>query len=544
METEKYEKKSIKLFTSKNPDWRGLARECVGFANSKGGIIAIGIEDGEINPPANQLIPDGLEELIRKRISELTINVGVDVSIQYSDDNSEWIQVKVLLSSSSIASTTDGQYFIRIADDCKPVMPDELSRLFTDKSSFQWETRVVNKISWQSADEDKLKKFLKEIRLSERTSTFVKQKNDQEILEYYHFIDDNGNLTNLGVLWIGKRDSRSKLSYAPIVQFIKFNHAKEKIRKELWDDFSYNPKELIEEIWFKIPEWKEGVEVSEGIFGRSVLYNYNEDIIRELIANALVHKPYTTRGDIFINMYPDKLEIHNPGLLPLGVTPNNILHQSIKRNEHLSKVFYDLNLMEREGSGYVKIYEVLALEGKQMPLVEEDNDRVIVTIYNQIQNKDILYLIEELKKTYHLSQKEIISLGIIAQHESIFATEFSKSIQSTTDKQIKSWLGNLLDYGIVLTKGKTKGTQYYINPNILKGSPLAVTKLKRIEPHRLKELIITDLESYGESKFTEIHARIGKEIPSTRIRTILNELIDDNLIDIVGSKKFRTYYLK
>jgi ATP-dependent DNA helicase RecG len=50
---------------------------------------------------------------------------------------------------------------------------------------------------------------------------------------------------------------------------------------------------------------------------------------------ALVHRPYTQRGDIFLNLHPDRLEVVNPGPLPLGVTPQNVLHTTVRRNEHL-----------------------------------------------------------------------------------------------------------------------------------------------------------------------------------------------------------------
>ncbi|WP_460879955.1 ATP-binding protein [Pontibacter rugosus] len=86
------------------------------------------------------------------------------------------------------------------------------------------------------------------------------------------------------------------------------------------------------------------------------------------------------RGDIFINLHHDRLEIHSPGLLPLGVTPSNIISKSIHRNTHLAKVFYDLKLMEMEGSGYDKVYEVLLLNGKPEPIVDEWDDRVVVTV--------------------------------------------------------------------------------------------------------------------------------------------------------------------
>lgn len=355
--------------------------------------------------------------------------------------------------------------------------------------------------------------------------------------------DEKRFLTNLGILWIGTRNQRANLLYSPVIQFIKFDLNGNKIKKLLWDDFSLNPKELIEETWQKIPEWKEGIEISDGILGRKIIYNYNENVIRELLANALVHRPYTTRGDIFINLFSDRLEIHNPGLLPLGVTPYNILHQSIRRNEQLSKLFYDLNLMEREGSGYDKMYEVLLSEGKEPPNVEEKDDRVIVTVKSKIKNIEIIETVEKIKANYQLNQKETICLGIILQHKPIMATEFSKKIQGKDDKQIKSWLGNLLRFQIVLTKGKTKGMRYFVNPIILKGTSFEKTDLSNITEHRLNTLILEDLEKYPNSSIQEIHQRTGQEIPVRRLRNCLYNLVKEQKIKTIGGKKFRKYFI-
>lgn len=539
-ENQIYEKKSIRFLNK--PDWNDLAKDCVCFANAKGGSILIGVEDDVDTPPANQKIEISKADEIRKRISELTIGVGTNVELKKSSNDSEYIEIKVFPNANSVASTTDGRYYIRIADDCKPVLPDELQRLFNDKPAFNWETKVVQKVSIDACDQFKLEDFINEINNSKRVSDFIKNKSTSEILSYY-LMYDGIYLTNLGLLWVGTREQRAKLSYAPVIQFLKFDEHGNKIKKELWDDFSMNPLELIQSVWKKIPEWQEGIEISEGIFGRKMIYNYNENVIRELLANALVHRPYTTRGDIFINLFSDRLEIHNPGLLPLGVTPNNILHQSTKRNEHLSKIFYDLNLMEREGSGYDKMYEILLSEAKKPPIVKEGDDRVTVTVYKQITNVDAISLVEKIKNQFQLNQKEIICLGIIAQYNSIIATEFSKQIQSNNDKQIKCWLGGLLEYEIVRTKGKTKGTQYYINPAVLKGTGLERTNLQQIEEHRLKQLIIEDLENYPSSMIESIHMRIGKEIPVRKLRAVLYRLAKTGEVYTAGGKKFRKYFI-
>jgi ATP-dependent DNA helicase RecG len=178
-----------------------------------------------------------------------------------------------------------------------------------------------------------------------RISDFVKEKTDKELLEHYFFVIDN-HLTNLGILWIGKREHRARLLYAPSIQFIKYDELEQKVNKQLWDDFYLNPKEQIQAIWTQVADFKEGIEFPDGIF-RKKIANYDEVVVRELLANAIVHRPYTIRGDIFINLYIDRLEVHNPGLLPVGVSPQNILHRSVQRNAHLAKVFYDLKLMEK-----------------------------------------------------------------------------------------------------------------------------------------------------------------------------------------------------
>lgn len=267
--------------------------------------------------------------------------------------------------------------------------------------------------------------------------------------------------------------------------------------------------------------------------------------IRELIANALVHRVYTMRGDIFINLYPNRLEVHSPGLLPWGVTPKNIISQSVRRNEHLAKVFYDLRLMEREGSGYDKIYEVLLSEGKQIPVVEEKSDRVKVTVFSPIFNKEAIRLIEKANNDFPLKQKELICLGLIALNNSLSAVELANILNVKEKNGMRDWLGKLPGYGLVLSKGKTKGTEYLINPDFLRQLGFkGKTNLKTIEPYRLRELIIQDLKVYPNSSIGLIQERIGKEIPTRKIRMQLEELVKKGIVDKKGTFRHTKYFLR
>ena len=365
-EGQRFDKKSLKTVIGKTANWTELAKDCVCFANARGGMIHIGIEDTDELPPINQVIDTELPHKIRKRLSELTVNVATIPTIEKAENGVEYIALQILPSLSTIASTTDGKYYYRVSDDCKPLLPDELMRLMTDKPAFVWETKLIKSVSRKDVDTEKLQKLLADVRHSDRVTIFVKQKTPDELLDHY-LMADGDYLTNLGILWVGKRNDRAKLLYSPVIQFFKFDELGVRVNKIVWDDYSLNPKELIESVWTQIPDWNEGIEVSDGIFRRFVP-NYEEEVVRELIVNALVHRPYTTRGDIYINLHPDRLEVHNPGLFPIGVTSENILHKSVRRNDHLAKVFYDLKLMEREGSGFDKIYEILLKMANKYPL--------------------------------------------------------------------------------------------------------------------------------------------------------------------------------
>jgi predicted HTH transcriptional regulator len=50
----------------------------------------------------------------------------------------------------------------------------------------------------------------------------------------------------------------------------------------------------------------------------------------------------------------------------------------VRRNENLARLFHDLKLMEREGSGFDKIYEVLLSQERPAPDLIESHDRVRV----------------------------------------------------------------------------------------------------------------------------------------------------------------------
>lgn len=494
-------------------------------------------------PDCLQRIQDSLMTMLVNNINGKTNGVQISAEKKKYDNGGETILL-FIRRSVVMATTSDGKVFMRNGDNSEPITGEDLHRLSEEKRCYSWELRVSN-YALSDCDTKRLTYILHSLRTSNRVSDFVKEKTDTELLRYFGLLAENKDLmTYLGVSFLGSQLQRQRISNAPTLQCIKFDEYGEKINKWTWDDFVYGPDEIIEKVWESIPDWNESQEVSDGLFRKNVMA-YDKDVVRELICNAEIHRSYAITGDIFINIHPDYFEIINPGRLPYGVTPNNILHKSKKRNPNFAALMRALKYVEIEGSGYDKMYEILLQQGKNVPIVYEGNDFVSVKVCRRIQSSKVLELMDFADRNYQLRQKQKICLGLIAMHESVTARELEKLLELNNSDELRPWLQHLIRQGLVISCNvRSRGLEYRVNSTLLQKSEFrGKTSLKRIEDYRLKELIIEDLKLYKEARIGDIQERIGSEISEKRVKAQILGLEEDGIIGRRGSNRWTTYYL-
>lgn len=541
LEGQLLDQKSLRAVTGKSADWNEIAKDCIAFANATGGRLLLGIEDGQDAPPAGQQIPDDLPDTLRRKLAERTVNVAVLPDVVTAPNGGQYIELRIPRAL-AVASTTDGRYFLRVADQSKPVTGNDVMRLASERSALPWETQTTLHIHRVEADAAKRDKLLQALRGSDRVKTSVKEKTDDELLDHYQLAQGH-YLTNLGILCLGRQHQRAQLATAPVIQFIKYDEHRQKVNKLVWDDHTQSPMELIEAVWLEVPDFRERYELPDGLYRQNVPA-FDEIVVRELLVNALVHRPYTQRGDIFLNLHPDRLEIVNPGPLPLGVTPQNVLHTTVRRNEHLARLFHDLKLMEREGSGFDKIFEVLLTQGRPAPELIETHDRVQVTVCRRILKPEVIDFIAKADQTYQLTQRERIALGLLAQHDALTARELATNLELPSVDALQPWLKRLLDWHLVQSAGRTQATRYFVDPALLRNLNFTgETTLKRIEPHRLTALIVEDVGRYPGTRIGEIHQRVGLEIPRSRVRRAVEQLVKDGKLSQEGVRSGTRYRL-
>lgn len=539
-ENQTIEYKSIRKIRTGDNGFRDLSVTCVALANAQGGTIFVGYEDKTKEPLPNQHV--NIKEIndTLSRLRGLCFNVGISASeIKSHPNGGEYFELYIAPSLKSIATTSDAKIYMRIGDKCEPVRNEEIQRLSIEKGAYQWEV-LPTTVYYKDIPQNNIKKFVQDIRESDRVKAHVKQMTDEEIIEHYNLIDGE-RTTNLGVLWLGTASQRSRISYPITVQYIVYNNLEQKVRKEEWHDNTLNPKELLMDIEQTATELNYAYEIPDGLF-RKQIRHYHPKVIRELLLNAFAHHCFTISNDIMICVFPDRMEISSPGGLPLGITKDNILHQRHRRNPHFTTIMSDLKLMEGEGSGYDLIYEITSMDSKRPPIIESSFNETKVIVYSEIQNADIIPLLDYTQRNFSLSQKNFIAFGAIANAEKIRSIDLTEYLQLSDEERLRSYIGNLLKDEIILKDGRGKGSFYKINPRLISNSKVnKKTTLKTIEPYRLKALILEDLKNHPMSMIDEVAYRLP-DVDLNELKKMVRKMATNGEINHDNSRRYRRYY--
>jgi ATP-dependent DNA helicase RecG len=102
---------------------------------------------------------------------------------------------------------------------------------------------------------------------------------------------------------------------------------------------------------------------------REEQWNIPLPAVREAITNAVVHADYSQRGaPIRVLIFDDRVEMENPGLLPFGLTMEDIQNGVSKlRNRVIGRVFKELGLIEQWGSGICRMIDTCRENGLPAP---------------------------------------------------------------------------------------------------------------------------------------------------------------------------------
>lgn len=254
---------------------------------------------------------------------------------------------------------SDGDYEMNDAD----LALVEIQKL-SHSENFQFDVVPVLNSSTRDLDSVRVKSFLEAARAGSRILS--KKIDDQELLETLNIVTVKGELTLAGIYALGEYP-QGKAPQLRITAAVQLPCEGSSVRTRNMQDFEGPLPDLLESAlaWVKQNAPTRNVYDSSGNMRKESVYPL--PAVRELIANALVHRDLSPSSDgkwVEIRLRDDRLVISNPGGLR-GVSVKQLESATLSKNAVNPRLYdiakrvrteADYSVIEGEGAG---IQEVL-----------------------------------------------------------------------------------------------------------------------------------------------------------------------------------------
>lgn len=518
-----------------------LAAAVVCLANAHGGHLLLGVTDvGEVTgiepDKADYNDPLRLMAAVASRTQP-----AIKTDIEMVDIKDRTVAVIRVPPSDGIHSTSKGRYLRRTIDvrgkpQCLPLFPHEVIGRAT--GTVDYSQRVVDDLSIQDLDRGEL------IRMRDLANQageeVLASLADLELLQALHLADSSGRLTVGSLLLFGKVDAITRHLPGYEVGFQEL--AGTQIRA---NEISRVPllramDQLVERVEARNPE--EDVEI--GLF-RVPLPLFGNITVRELIANALVHRDYTQIGPTLVRLEGGTLTIFNPGGFPRGVTIENLLTTWPRpRNPALAEAFKRSGLVDRIGRGINRVFEKQLSLGRPAPDYRRSTDgSVEARVRSGPADAELAGYIAQMRRSgEELSLETLLTLNEVRAERRI-TTERAAELFHVARDSARATLNSLVERGMLESRGERKGRTYHMSAALYRqlGQPAQCVRTKGFDEMQQREMIRTFVERHGS--ITRREASELCQLAPTQAGRILRELREGGELVMVGERKWARYEL-
>ncbi len=413
-----------------------------GFANAKGGTMLVGKNDnGEIVGVSEHL---RLMETLPNKIRE-SMGIVVDVDLVNSLDL-YYIEIKV--PPFTVPISLRGRYYKRSGNTNMELTGPALTDFLQKKSGKTWDGVVEERFSLGDIDQSAVESFFKIAGSNGRLSEALVNTSLEDFLVNLRLIESKG-LNRAAILLFGK-DPRSWFvnAFAKIGRFGR-DETDLLFQDVVEGDILSMPGRILELLETKYLVY----EVKFDGLLRSEKTVIPVTSIREILLNAIVHREFVT-APVQIKVFSDRLEIWNPGLLPTGMSIEDLerSHVSRPQNPIIADVFFKAGFIESWGRGTLKVIQDFAEAGLPKPHFEINSGGIRVTLYVDRYSPSSLQLLG-------LNDRQIKTIEYLKTNSSISNKEFREIFKVSNVTAFRE-LGSLVDNKILVASGKGRNISY------------------------------------------------------------------------------------
>ena len=342
--------------------------EMVAQSNSRGGMIVVGIDDktGRINPLSfvevqettnllGSLASEGVVPQILLDIENVQMEGGVIVVATVKQGRN-----KPYRDSKGIVWVKQG------ADKRKVFDNAELIAMLMENGQMHPDSMPVNGTSIRDLDENTLRDYLlnrfrSDFERQQLSITELRHRSLEEIanvlsqtpegiLKNNGLVMEDGTLTVAALMLMGRYPQRWLPAFTVrCVSFVGNSIGGTEFRDKSGNDADGNAVHLYNYIISFLTRNLRKKQVEKDFNSQGEL-EVSIASLSEIVTNGILHRSYVIEAPLRMFIFDNRIEIHNPGLLPEGVSMESIKHgASVPRNKLLFN--HGINLLPYTGAG-------------------------------------------------------------------------------------------------------------------------------------------------------------------------------------------------
>jgi len=431
-----------------------LAKEICSMSNATGGKILIGVTDeGKIKTTKiNNKIKSEVQTLVR----------NFDPSFNVIIEEVSGVLIINVPEGNEKPYSTSGKFYLRQGANSQQLSRNEIRDFFIQEGLVLFDD--------QSTSDFDFKKDIK----NSSFDNFIRMAKISRKIPRYNLLENlslirNNKPKNASVLLFSQNITKFFLQATINCVFFRGKDRYTILdRKEFTSDLNSNYENA-----FNFVQSKLNTEYIIGGGARREVLEIPDEALREAILNAIVHRDYFIKGaNIQINIYSDRVEIINPGGLVKGMTLENLGKKSLSRNNLLFGLMQRMDLVEKSGSGFLRIRRALKKYRLADPIIETDKNWFTITFLRPDLQKESMQ--ERLsrkenvekatqKTTQETTQKTTQKiLELLIKNPQISRKEIARNLGSITEDGIKYNLTKLKKEGRIKRIGPDKGGYWEI----------------------------------------------------------------------------------
>ncbi len=521
-----------------------LTEAVVCLANGDGGWLLLGVaNDGTVlgAPPRHGDTTEGrrLAALIANRTSP-ALPVAVAV---HRLDGRDVVVVRVPKAKSLVA-TTSGRYVRRAIDvagkpQCLPMLPHEAQARTTLLGERDLSMLPLAELTATDLDPGEFDRFRR--LAGSGGDDVLAELSDLDLLSALGFRTGAGDLTLGAALLFGTpRVLREFVPTHAVVFQALGEHDAVHVNREIDAPLLRAMVELADAIKPYNPE----EEVDDGLF-RLGLPLYSEIAVRELMANALVHRDYSANGQVRVAVEGSHaLAVSNVGGFPGGITIDNLLTAPPQaRNPLIADAFKRAGLVERTGRGVNRVFRSQLALGRPRPdYTRSTRTWVEARLPAGPADRELASFIAAAERSGQSLELETLQVLHEIRVESRVTSGRAGELLQVGSDEARSTLNLLVERGLLESRGEGRGRTYHLAAELYKemGESAAYVRTRGFDPIRQEQMIRTFVARHGSIRRAEA-AELCRIAPDQASR-LLRRLVREGTLRMTGSRRTARYH--